>query len=307
MKIENTLLCVDTQKYKTNIKNNKHIIANKQPRQTMELSQQEQDIKTQAQVESISDEIKSKQPLTSELLPLSQLSSLFEHGTNFQKGCDYLSKHYSSYRAIRGDGNCYYRAFLYALCETLYTEKDHEVFNRVEDYIRSSIDTVEKYGYDRFTIEPFHEEMMDLFTKISSSKANQDFSDIHNLLNEENSTSDYCVWYLRVITSTHLKSDAGRFIHFLYDPECLDVETFCQREIDPMGKEITMLGVIALAEAFGVKVDIEYLDGRELLNGGTTLAKHSFGKDGCESSLTITMLYRPGHYDILYTSSVRRH
>jgi ubiquitin thioesterase protein OTUB1 len=263
----------------------------------MELSQQEQDIKTQEQVESISNEIKSNQPLTSELLPLSHLSSLFEQGTNFQKGCDYLSQSYSSYRAIRGDGNCYYRAFLYALCEKLYAERGNEL-KRIEHYILSSIDTVETYGYDRFTIEPFHEEMMDLFKKISSSTDNHDFSEIHHLLNEENATSDYCVWYLRVITSTYLKSDAARFLHFIDDPECLDVDTFCQREIDPMGKEITMLGVIALAEAFGVKVDIEYLDGRELLNGGATLAKHSFGEDG--STIAITMLYRPGHYDILY-------
>mmetsp|Transcript_13656 Transcript_13656/g.25695 ORF Transcript_13656/g.25695 Transcript_13656/m.25695 type:complete len:292 (+) Transcript_13656:59-934(+) len=290
----------------------------------MELSKQEQDIQTQAQVESISNEIKSKQPLTSELLPLSQLSSLFEAGTNFQKGCEYLSKHYSFYRAIRGDGNCYYRAFLYALCEKLYTEIGSER-KRIQEYIVSSIDKVEKYGYDRFTIEPFHEEMVELFEKISSSSLSSsssssgtqhDFSQIHQLLNEENATSDYCVWYLRVITSCYLKSDAARFIHFLDVSDddamssCLDINTFCAREIDPMGRDITMVGVIALAEAFGVKVDIEYLDGRELVKGGTTLAKHSFGivdedvgdGDGSTTTTTIaiSMLYRPGHYDILY-------
>ena len=56
-----------------------------------------------------------------------------------------------------------------------------------------------------------------------------------------------------------------------------------------------MVGVLALAEAFGVMVNIEYLDGRELVDGGS-LVMHSFGDGG----LQITLLYRPGHYDILY-------
>lgn len=264
----------------------------------MDLSAQEQDIQTQAQVESIANEIKSTQPLCSDLLNISSnLASLFEHGTNFQKGCDYLSTRYSHYRAIRGDGNCYYRAFLYALCEQLYREKGEEM-KRIQEYVKLSIDTVEKFGYDRFAIEMFHEEMVDLLQNVSLA---DDFSKIHQLLNEENGVSDYCVWYLRVITSSYLKADAERFVHFLDDPECFDVYTFCQREVDPMGKDITMLGVIALAEAFSVKVDIVYLDGRDLLDGDEKLAKHSFGKEGSENhNISITMLYRPGHYDILY-------
>jgi ubiquitin thioesterase protein OTUB1 len=169
----------------------------------MDLSVQEQDIKNEAQMESINSEIKSTQPLSSELLNLTKLSSLFLPGTNFQRGCDYLSRHYSSYRAIRGDGNCYYRAFLYGLCEQLHEKKGQEL-TRIKDYIRGSIETVEKFGYDRFTVDAFHEEMVDLLETISSS---DDFCNIHQLLNEENSTSDYCVWYLRVITSASLKAD----------------------------------------------------------------------------------------------------
>ena len=89
-----------------------------------------------------------------------------------------------------------------------------------------------------------------------------------------------------------------------------------------MGKECSMVGVLALAEAFQITVEIEYMDGRELdinnnnNNNSNTLIKHSFGgrlhkeggKDGASdggndkssSALCITLLYRPGHYDILY-------
>ena len=259
--------------------------------QTTPLTAHEQDTKTQAQLDSISSEIKASQALTSEPFPITELSSLFEPSTNFQKGCNYLGTRYKYYRSIRGDGNCYYRAFLYSLCQKLYVEK--EELQRVHAYVKSSIDTVERFGYDRFAVETFHEEMVDLLGSVASA---ENFAEIHEMLNEENGTSDYCVWYLRVITAAYLKADADRFIHFLDDPNYFDVETFCRREIDPMGRETTMVGVLALAEAFNVTVDIEYLDGRDMIH--EKLVKHSFGNEG--AALTLTMLYRPGHYEILY-------
>ncbi len=192
--------------------------------------------------------------------------------------------------------------------------------------MQSSIDDVTKHGYDRFTIETFHEELVELFEFLSTSMGTSTNNTstgptktlpelqalLHTKLTEENSTSDYCTWYLRVITSSYLKSDPDRFIHFLDDPNYFDVHTFCSREVDPMGRECGMVQVLALAEAMGVKVKIEYLDGREMTAcaGGTNDGKsagqeeekklmlHEFGGGDC--GLEIHLLYRPGHYDILY-------
>ena len=333
---------------------------------------QEQDIKTRAQIEKIENEIKANQKLTSDLIPITELSNLYLDnnattsttigggdggggGVNkgFLQGCEYLATKYTNYRAIRGDGNCYYRAFLYALVENLYNSNNDpsssSELKRISDYINNSIDVVvQRGGYDRFAIETFHEEMVDLLSTITEEKDKKNttddddsdsFSKIHNSLNEENGTSDYCVWYLRVITSTILKSDPDRFVHYLNDGSgsddptssstnssfntyYTDVPTYCAREIDPMGKECSMVGVLALAEAFQITVEIEYMDGKELdiknnnNNNSNTLIKHSFGgrlhkeggKDGASdggndelsSALCITLLYRPGHYDILY-------
>ena len=57
-----------------------------------------------------------------------------------------------------------------------------------------------------------------------------------------------------------------------------------------------MVQALALAEAMGVQVKIEYLDGHELVNG--KLAQHTVGDD--KATLHLSLLYRPGHYDILY-------
>jgi ubiquitin thioesterase protein OTUB1 len=114
-------------------------------------------------------------------------------------------------------------------------------------------------------------------------------------MNEETATSDYCTWYLRVVTAMHLKQDPDRFLPFIDQPG-FDIPQFCQREVEPMGKECQHVQVLALAEAFGVLVKIEYLDGHNLVNG--TLVQHTFGPDTAATHLTL--LYRPGHYDIVY-------
>ena len=293
---------------------------------TSSLSAQEQDTKTRAQVESINAQIRATQPLTSKQLHISNLSLLFDPNTNFHKGSKYLAANYKYYRAIRGDGNCYYRAFLYALCQKMLSPSTStEEVKRIQDYAKKSIDEVVERGYDRFTIEMFHDEMVDLLDTVSKAKvemqndSNNDanaaatataspssssayLDSIHDKLIVENGTSDYCVWYLRVITSAYLKKDPERFIHFLDDPTCFDVETYCAKEVDPMGRECTMVGVLALAEAFGVCVHIEYMDGNPLVDN--KLAKHSFGPEPGSGSpsgpVEVNLLYRPGHYDILY-------
>ncbi len=284
---------------------------------TIPLSAQEQDAKTRVQMEAIDQEVRANQKLTSELMNISELSKGFSvNGDNpmnlgFRQGCDYLATQYKSCRAVRGDGNCYYRAFLFALVEHLCKQSTTaEELKRISEYVGRSIEDVVKCGYDRFTIDMFHEEMVDLITALAKEKeqsgsvaASSIFPSLYSRLNEENGTSDYCVWYLRVITSAYLKSDPGRFIHFLDDPSYIDVATYCAKEIDPMGKECSMVGVLALAEAFEINVDIEYMDGRPLegTNDTKKLVKHSFGvNSGDASKLCITLLYRPGHYDILY-------
>jgi len=42
----------------------------------------------------------------------------------------------------------------------------------------------------------------------------------------------------------------------------LDMTSYCAREVEPMGKECEQLHIIALTEYLGLKVSIEYLDGR---------------------------------------------
>ena len=74
---------------------------------------------TEAQVDAIATEIRTTQPLCADRNDILLLKPLYLNESNFSKGVDYLASYYTSIRSVRGDGNCYYRAFLYSLCEHL--------------------------------------------------------------------------------------------------------------------------------------------------------------------------------------------
>lgn len=65
------------------------------------------------------------------------------------------------------------------------------------------------------------------------------------------------------------------------------------QEVEPMGKESDHIHIIALTSSLGVGVCIEYMDRGE----GDKVTSHHF-PDG--SPPVLSLLYKPGHYDILY-------
>jgi ubiquitin thioesterase protein OTUB1 len=106
-----------------------------------------------------------------------------------------------------------------------------------------------------------------------------------------------------------MRSEEERFTPFICDESFLNMETYCRKEVEPMGRECEQVHIIALAEYMGVRVRIEYLDGRVFKeedglpcilcptedNNMTKIVTNDV-----PSRSYVTLLYRPGHYDILY-------
>jgi ubiquitin thioesterase protein OTUB1 len=177
---------------------------------------------TQVQLEAIENEIKSTQPLTSHLLPISVLAQQYNaSGTSnnnddeqrgFARAASFLCGKYSSFRKVRGDGNCYYRAFLYSMCERLLSRRldhradqyDNAEFVRLKRTVNDSLIWVCRHGYDKYTIDMFHEELVDLFgfiemassetsgnhAKVAAAAPSENvMQQLHSKLNEENAVS----------------------------------------------------------------------------------------------------------------------
>ncbi|XP_062949938.1 ubiquitin thioesterase OTUB1 isoform X2 [Cynocephalus volans] len=215
-----------------------------------------------AQQDRIQQEIAVQNPLVSERLELSVLYKEYAEDDNiYQQKIKDLHKKYSYIRKTRPDGNCFYRAFGFSHLEALLD--DSKELQRFKAVSAKSKEDLVSQGFTEFTIEDFH----------------------------NTSTSDYLVVYLRLLTSGYLQRESKFFEHFIEGGRT--VKEFCQQEVEPMCKESDHIHIIALAQALSVSIQVEYMDRGE---GGTT-NPHVF-PEGSEPK--VYLLYRPGHYDILY-------
>ena len=63
-----------------------------------------------------------------------------------------------------------------------------------------------------------------------------------------------------------------------------------------MYHESDHIHVIAITKETGIRVRIQYLD----RGGDTEATSHDFPDEGGSTNPDVHLLYRPGHYDILY-------
>jgi ubiquitin thioesterase protein OTUB1 len=101
--------------------------------------------------------------------------------------------------------------------------------------------------------------------------------------------------FSRFLTSAYLRSNSDRFEGF--QEGYFTLMEFIRAEVDPMNRESDQLQVMALTEALGVKVVIEYLDA----SGTETCSQLTFPVEYSGPAFEVRLLYRPGHYDVLYS------
>ncbi|MBN3304721.1 OTUB1 thioesterase, partial [Amia calva] len=164
-----------------------------------------------AQQDRIQQEIATSNPLVSERQELSVLKREYaQEDTVYQQKIKDLHKKYSYIRKTRPDGNCFYRAFGFSHLESLLDDsKELQRFKAVA--AKSKLDLVNQ-GFTEFTIEDFHNTAS--------------LGELLGTFNDQ-STSDYLVVYLRLLTSGYLQREGGFFQHFIEGGR--SVKEFCQQ------------------------------------------------------------------------------
>jgi ubiquitin thioesterase protein OTUB1 len=119
--------------------------------------------------------------------------------------------------------------------------------------------------------------------------------------NEE--TSNGIVYWLRLIASAFMRANPSRFEPYI--PGMTSIDAYCKEVLEPVNTEIEHLGMTALIdvllEPIGLAAKINYLD----RSPGTKVNHYTFGPKTDRRSI-IHLLYRPGHYDIVYQESIPR-
>jgi len=248
-----------------------------------EIIAQERDIR--GQVEAV--------PLVSAKVPVEELKQQYACSPGFLPKVDNLIKveGYQAFRRTRPDGNCFYRAYLYGILEQLPGQKERQMF--LADRAKKALDFCTAAGYERVAIEDFWEEFCSCVERLAADGASA--ATVDEVLQE---CDGYLVCWARVLTSAFLKRHEEQYAAFLSSHS--SIRQFCAQEVDPMNTEADHLQIIALSSYFGVPASVVYLDQSE----GDNATAHNFAGDGgegpCAAFGPVALLYRPGHYDLIY-------
>jgi ubiquitin thioesterase protein OTUB1 len=108
--------------------------------------------------------------------------------------------------------------------------------------------------------------------------------------------SNYIVYYLRLITSAHLKLHREEYEPFLEFE--IEMDQYCAAFVEAIDQEADHLHVISLVKALKVPVKIGYINGSDTME---CVDFREFYPDTVDNILNpLVLLYRPIHYDILY-------
>ncbi|KAH7700003.1 Protein OTUB-1 [Aphelenchoides avenae] len=257
-----------------------------------QVAENEQQIREQSQkyLEEIEEEVRQNQPLVSPKEEIATLVQSYDVDTSpayYIKAAE-LGEIYSHIRRIRGDGNCFYRAVLTAELEYCYNNADE--LNKFTTLCRGWRERLVKdHGFPDLTTGDFCDAMDTLLDSIKNRTTTEEML-FHNL-NE--TVANYYVAFLRLITSGYLREHEAEYAGFIEGGRTID--QFCKDEIEPMWKECDHICIIALVNAMGVSIRVEYMDQTQAPNGGW---HYDISADS--SAPKLFFLYRPGHYDLLY-------
>ncbi|KAI9716142.1 MAG: hypothetical protein M1812_005570 [Candelaria pacifica] len=223
----------------------------------------------------------------------------------FVRKTSVLPQKYSHYRTVKGDGSCGWRAIAFSYFETLVRLQDKERIQIEEARLKSLDNLLRSVGWEEHAYEGFVEETILLLKSIAASIPVTDGgAALLNSFNDPN-ISNAIITHFRLITSAWMKTHAEAYQPFVVDQT---VEQYCQSEIEPFQVEIEHLGMNVLIDALikpaGLAVEILYLDRA----AGEEVNSHRFepdlapGAPAYGDAPTVRLLYRPGHYDILYKS-----
>ncbi|CAF3516395.1 unnamed protein product [Adineta steineri] len=272
-----------TSASKDTISNNTNYISS-----NLDLDQQ-----TQQQQNEIEKEIADHQPLISHLIETTELKKEYLSEDHiYQDKVSELIKKYKYIRRTRGDGNCFYRAFGFGYLEANINNPTE--LDRFRQLTYDLKDKLVQLGYLDFTVEDVRDVVVEIIDNLrkngSEASLMETFCSVPH--------SEYFVAYLRLFTSAYLQMNADFFENFIDDGKT--IKQFCSSEVEPMTRESDNIHITALAKAAAVPLRVIYMDRSE----HSLLTTHDFSATDDENPNTfkpmITMLYRPGHYDLLY-------
>ncbi|KAI4324230.1 hypothetical protein L6164_023784 [Bauhinia variegata] len=263
------------------------------------------------QQSAIQAEEAKKIPFVGDKEPLSSLAAEYQYGSPILlEKIQVLGEQYAAIRRTRGDGNCFFRSFMFSYLEHILECQDQAEVDRIKANVEKCRKTLQKLGYPELTFEDFFALFLEQLECVIQGNETSISHDELLLRSRDQSVSDYVVMFFRFVTSGEIQKRSEFFEPFIMGLNNTTVEQFCKSSVEPMGEESDHVHITALSDALGAQIRVVYLDRSSCDTGGVSVNHHDFIPVAgdlpvatvCSETNTpfIRLLYRPGHYDILY-------
>lgn len=249
------------------------------------------DLAIERQLNEIEQETKA-QPLVGERRSTALIENDYKDSDPvFKTKAKDLASRFSEFRSIRGDGNCFYRALVFAQLERILTDKkETERFVKVASGWKERLF---KLGFPEMTTEDFCDTFIEQLGLLTSGETNED--GLMAKINDDG-VSNYLVMFLRLVTSGYLQENQEFYQNFI---ENTTVRDYCSANIEPMFKVADHLMISSVSHGLGIPLRIEYIDRTD--GGGNGEQHHDFLPEGAkEADIKLVFLYRHDHYEVLY-------
>ncbi|KAK3217291.1 hypothetical protein GRF29_1g2599657 [Pseudopithomyces chartarum] len=209
-----------------------------------------------------------------------------------------LPAKYAFFRTCRGDGHCGWRAIAFGYFEALLHVADVTKFEVEEARLSSVNNLLNLAGHSEDLYIDFADEAYELLRKLAGSLQVGNGAGLLLEAFNDYSVSMAIITYVKLLASAWIQSRADEYQNYIPT----DLKSYCSQNIEAANCEIDDVGVAALSNVLlkpaGIGLEILYLD-RSI---GDEANVHELSSPANFNGLLpmIRLLYRPGHYDILY-------
>ena len=232
------------------------------------------------------EEIENTSPLVSEPLDVAILTNEYQNTEYITSIVQIISK-YKHIRTTRRDGNCFYRGYLFRLFEEIGVNKDSNLYTKITKVIEYSKEITGKHNYEWNVYEDFYTVFKEEIERVYTIDKEYVKEYLKKLF-ENKEKGNYLIVFVRLFIAAYLKENKILYENFIFEQE---FESWILKEVETVDNECDQIQIMAIVNAFDIGVTIEYLN---VSNVDTIMFPEG------NNNNFIKLLYRPGHYDILY-------
>ncbi|KAL6186247.1 hypothetical protein ACLB2K_042368 [Fragaria x ananassa] len=204
--------------------------------------------------------------------PLSSLAAEYQSGSAILlEKIKVLGEQYAAIRRTRGDGNCFFRSFMFSYLEHILESQDVSEVDRIKGNVEQCRKTLQSLGYADFTFEDFFSLFLEQLDSVLQGSEESISHDELILRSRDQLVSDYVVMFFRFVTSGEIRKRSEFFEPFILGLTNATVEQFCKSSVEPMGEESDHVHITALSDALGVPIRVVYLDRSSCDSGGVSV------------------------------------